>query len=146
MSGLPNSPGIARRIAAWWSNWNDGRRAARELRGCDRTDLERMARDVGMVGRDLTSLAAQGGQSGALLHRRLGALEIDAAALADREPAVMRDLERTCTCCDSKTVCERDFEQAEASRNWRGYCPNAPTLDAISEEKDLKTHAGSKNE
>ncbi len=139
MSDLPNSWGVIGRIAARWTNWMRGQRAAAALRCCARDNLEHIARDLGMNSGELTALAEQGPRAAALLSRRLKAVGLDTAALADDEPAMMRYLERTCTCCGSKTACERDFERDRVSGNWREYCPNAPVLDALREEAEGRT-------
>lgn len=134
MSDLPNVFGITHRVRVWWSNWVRGWRAADELRHCDRAIVDSIARDFGMSGDELTELAAYGPRAAALLYRRLKALGIDAAALAELEPVVLRYFERTCTCCDSKRRCERDLRRAMTDRDWHEYCPNAPAIDALREK------------
>jgi hypothetical protein len=48
------------------------------------------------------------------------------------DPLIMRDLERVCTLCGSKRRCERDLAAHPDDEVWRTYCPNAPTLEALS--------------
>jgi tRNA-dihydrouridine synthase A len=49
----------------------------------------------------------------------------------DAADGVMRDLQRTCACCNEKGQCERDLLRRPEDALWQSYCPNATTLDAV---------------
>jgi hypothetical protein len=69
-----------------------------------------------------------------LLFRRLAVLQVDRDALASDDPLLFRELQGLCTLCRSKERCARDLarEGDEAARqDWREYCPNATTLNAL---------------
>lgn len=69
-----------------------------------------------------------------LLFRRMALLQIDRDELASDDPLLFRELQGLCTLCGSKGQCMRHFAQEcdEAARQeWRDYCPNATTLNAL---------------
>ena len=51
------------------------------------------------------------------------------------DPAVMRDLQRSCIMCDDKRRCKFDLINGVITDNFRDYCPNAFTLDALLQAK-----------
>jgi hypothetical protein len=69
-----------------------------------------------------------------LLFRRMAALQIDRDELASDDPLLFRELQALCTLCRSKERCVLDLAQEgdEAwNREWREYCLNATTLNAL---------------
>ena len=52
-------PGFARLLAHWWRSWNGRRRAMADLNSCGPAEMERIARDVGVGGADLSILAGK---------------------------------------------------------------------------------------
>ena len=90
------------RVREWW-----GRRS--ELDTMHPDDLARLARDLGMTGPELRDLAARGPEASHLLYERMHALGLAKADVERLAPGLMRDLERTCACCNEKGVCERDL-------------------------------------
>jgi hypothetical protein len=85
------------------------------------------------------------------LFRRLALLNVDGDELAEDEPLLFHELQGLCALCQSKRRCVRDLAEESSdtvraacpttSRNmlhaaaerqeWRGYCPNATTLNAL---------------
>jgi hypothetical protein len=61
----------------------------------------------------------------------LDAPRISVQTLADKEPLVLRDLQRVCTMCEQKTVCNHDIVAGTVSTNYEHYCANADTLRAL---------------
>ncbi len=43
----------------------------------------------------------------------------------------MRDLERTCSCCNDKGTCEQDLASRPENPKWQSYCPNAVSLESL---------------
>ena len=127
-------------LARRWRRWIGARADLFELDSCGRDEVGRMAQDLGMSASDLHSLASHGPDKGNLLQRRMAALHLDADELARTEPALLRDLQRLCTTCKSPRRCARDLkrEPDAVSQDWRDYCPNSGTLDALIEEKAIK--------
>ena len=93
---------------------------ARLLRNCRRlgsVELERMVQDAGLTFGDVLELAKQSGDSASLLYRRLEQAGIDFRVM---DPAVLRDMQRCCSFCDSKSQCatnSRTSRRRQAGRN-----------------------------
>jgi hypothetical protein len=69
-----------------------------------------------------------------LLFRRMAILQVDRDELASDDPLLFRELQGLCTLCRSKERCVRDLAQecdAARRQDWREYCPNATTLNAL---------------
>ncbi len=116
------------RLRAWWRHHN-------ELGTFDRNELERIAGEFGLSARDLEELEARGPHAADLLYQRMQALGIardDVERVAD---GLMRDLEKTCSCCGDKGACERDLARRPDDPTWKAYCPNAVSLDSIKRTK-----------
>ena len=112
------------RLREWW-------RRCSELDTMDPDELELIAKDLGMTGRELKELAARGPDAAHLLYERmhvLGLTETDVERVAH---GLMRDMERTCACCDEKGVCEKDLAARPDDPSWGGYCPNAVALTTV---------------
>jgi hypothetical protein len=118
------------RLRDWW-------RRRSELDTMDPEELERIAKDLGMTGPELKNLAARGPDAAHLLYERmqvLGLTKVDVERVAQ---GLMRDMERTCACCDEKGVCEKDLAARPDDPAWAGYCPNAAALTSV---KIIKGH------
>ena len=116
------------RLRTWWQHSN-------ELRNMDRREVDRIAADLGMTARDLEDLAARGPHAAELLHRRLAALGLSQSDIERTTLGLMRDLERTCSCCDHKGVCEQDLASRPDDPAWKNYCPNAISLESVAGTK-----------
>jgi hypothetical protein len=94
-------------------------------------------REVGAVEDAATSggeMSARYCYDAGLLFRRMALLQIDRDELASDDPLLFRELQGLCTLCRSKGQCMQDLAQEcdEAPRQeWRDYCPNATTLNAL---------------
>jgi hypothetical protein len=51
------------------------------------------------------------------------------------DPALMRDLQRCCSSCDSKQLCAHELEDKPKGASWPKYCPNEETI-ILSERGD----------
>jgi len=58
-----------------------------------------------------------------------------AFALAVHGAKKRGDMQRTCACCNEKGVCEKDLADRPDDPVWKNYCPNAVTLESLSELK-----------
>jgi hypothetical protein len=70
-----------------------------------------------------------------LLNRRLAALGLDPHELAGLEPALVRDMQRLCIKCSSRSQCLEDFARHASDRTWDGwreYCPNQAVLNMLA--------------
>jgi uncharacterized protein YjiS (DUF1127 family) len=118
------------RLREWW-------RRRSELETMDPEELELIAKDLGMTGRELKELAARGPDAAHLLDERMRVLGLTRADVERVVRGLMRDMERTCACCDEKGVCEKDLAARPGDTAWEGYCPNAVALTGA---KIIKGH------
>ena len=134
-------PGFTRRFARWWRNWNGRRKARLDLDCCGAVEVERIARDMGVSGADLSILAGKRPDAADLLYWRMNEVHLDRKEITQREPEVMRDLQRVCTVCGSKRRCEHELAKNPSDPAWQIYCPNATTLSVLVAERTVKAKA-----
>jgi hypothetical protein len=127
-SSLTAVHNLLSRLWDWWRRRSD-------LDTMDPEELERIARDLGMTGPELRDLAARGPGAAHLLHERMQVLGLTSVDVQRVAEGLMRDMERTCSCCDEKGVCERDLAARPDDPSWSGYCPNAVALTAVKVAK-----------
>ena len=72
-----------------------------------------------------------------LLPRRMRFMHIDVDEFMRTEPLLYRKLVIRCSQCLDTEQCGRDLSDALVGEEWRDYCPNAPTLSAISTLRSL---------
>ncbi len=102
-----------------------------ELNTMDRSELDRIAGDLGMTGCELKDLAARGPHAADRLHERMRLLGITSADVERVAHGLMQDMERTCTRCNQKGTCAKDLATRPHDHSWGGYCPNAIALTAV---------------
>ena len=117
------------RLRDWW-------RAQNELAGINHDELDRVAGELGMTAGALKRLVARGPDAANLLYARMRALGISRTDVDSAANGLMRDLQRTCACCDEKGICEKDLATHPDDPGWKGYCPNAITLESLTKLKD----------
>ena len=122
-------------IAEWVARYRNAFGIRNELANCSPEDVAGIARDLKIGPSELTSLAKKGPDAAALLQRLLVALGVDANELERGDPAVMRDLQRLCITCGYKRRCELDLASGAIATEFKDYCPNAFTLDALLKAK-----------
>ena len=122
-------------IADWVSNYRKACAARSELANCGADEVARIASDLGLKSGELATLASKGPHSADLLLKMLDALGVDPKKLANAEPAVMHDLQRVCVSCARRQECMHEFDCETAGANFRKFCPNAYTLDALFGER-----------
>ncbi len=116
-------------VLQWCRDWMTGNS---QLKCCGEETVERMARDVGVSASELRRLASLGPDSADLLLRRMKALDLDPNEVSRATPEAFRDLQRTCSMCESHRRCARDLARDSAVPVWKDYCPNAATLVALN--------------
>lgn len=125
-------------VIAAFRDWVRNRKLIRQCRqrldACDKNEIARIARDVGLSSSDLREMEQLGPDAAKPLLDRMAVLHLDADALAKSDPSTMRDLQRLCSSCVSKKRCQRDLLLVPDDPMWRHYCPNADTLDALQSE------------
>ena len=116
------------RLRAWWQHRN-------ELGSIDPNELERIAGEIGMTGRNLQQLAARGPDAADLLLERMQTLGVTREDIERVSRGLMRDLEQTCTCCNEKGACSHDLATRPDADAWKDYLPNAISLNSVKKTK-----------
>jgi transcriptional regulator with XRE-family HTH domain len=111
-----------------FGDWLKHRRELNEIRQMDRADFDRIASDLRVSPGELDELVHHGPHAADELPKLLKGLGIDEAALARTEPLVLRDMERVCALCHSKSQCDRDLAAGTSAAHYEGYCLNASTI------------------
>ena len=118
-------------VEALLSHLRDWWRARNELAGIDPTELGRVAAELGMTPEGLQDMVARGPDAANLLYERMRALGISRPDVEHAASGLMRDLERTCACCNEKGVCAKDLTKQPNDPGWKNYCPNAVSLESL---------------
>ncbi len=123
---------LDRLLPKWWRNRFKALEAS-EFEVCSECEmaLRALARDMGMSVSEFRSIDLRGPKAADLLLRRMAVLGLDPGQLNQRDPAVMRDLQRVCTLCRSRPSCAWDLEHNAPPKVWQSYCPNSGTLAAL---------------
>jgi hypothetical protein len=121
------SSALLAKVLGRWRGLRRRRHCLAEL-GRFPAGLELLAQDMNLSSSELRAIAAKWPDGSDLLRRRLAMLELDPDASA------LRDLERVCTLCANKRACERNLATSVTGADWRGYCLNVPTFDALQSE------------
>src|ERR1700680_1592302 len=115
-----------------WRRVLRNRRSKAELTTCPPSELQRIARDVGLSESDPPSLSCSHSGPSELMPRRLQQLGLDPTYVKVALTATYRDLERVCATCKSSRRCARDLTNGDVQAGMRAYCLNAPTIDALT--------------
>ncbi len=126
---LAGAKHVVSRWRRWWGYPSD-------LDAMPPDEIAQLARDLSLTGTELRDLAARGPEACHLLYERMRTLGLTAADVERTAPGLMRDLQRTCSCCADKRVCERELAASPDSPGWTRYCPNAESLTAVKLDKD----------
>jgi len=123
---------VVHAVSEAWKKWQRRRARLAEFDHSDSAEMQQIARDLGTSVSELRILTGQDENAADLLLRRLRDLNLDPAKV---EPAIMRDLQRCCSQCSDKTLCEHELEDRPKSAIWPGYCPNEQTIKALIPKK-----------
>jgi hypothetical protein len=129
---------VLKSIALWITKYRYKRDTCNDLANCGPEEVANIARDLRLSPSELAILARKGPNVADLLQDMLNALGLDKNILENDKLLVMRDLERLCTTCREKRQCRFDFANGVIADNFRDYCPNAFTLDALLQEKEQR--------
>ena len=122
-------------VADWVNNYRHAFGQAGGLGRCDSAEVLQIASDLGVTPGELRQLSTKGPGSADLLLKMLVAPGVDPKAVSEKEPLVMRDLQRLCTTCAEKSRCAHELADGTAPAHFHEFCPNAFTLDALFADK-----------
>jgi len=121
---------IMKALAEGWSRYRRRRARIDELRALDCGDMRRLMQDTGLSFAELVALAKTDGDAAELLYRRMSTMGLDTKSI---DIAVLRDMQRCCSECNSKVLCAHELEDQPKAATWPSYCPNKQTLEALSQ-------------
>ena len=125
-------------VANLVKQWKEVAASARELAAFGDA-VANLAEDLCLSPAELRALATRGADAAKELPCLLDALRVSIQTLAEKEPLVLRDLQRVCTVCDQKKVCNHDIVAGTVSTNYEHYCANADTLRALQRDPSFAT-------
>jgi len=131
--------GVLNAVAEWVSKYRAAIGAYLEHGQCSPDEVRQTASDLGVSANQMRELMNKGPGAADLLQTLLLALNVDPQEIAKTNPAVMRDLQRLCITCSNKKQCAHELAQGTAAEHFRGYCPNAFTLDTLFAAKGPST-------
>ena len=117
--------------------WLKRRRENAELAAMQSEERERIARDLGVSTGDLDYLVRES-HDPVQLPQMLAALGIDEVAARRAQPALLRDMQRTCGMCRESVECSHEIRQGTAGLTYQEFCPNRNELDEILAEQQAK--------
>lgn len=120
------------------ADWIIHRRAIREIEDiCASSSVEfsRIAGDLGVAPETLDEFVRKGPHAADELPRLLRELGIDLTKLAKAHPQLLVDMQRVCAFCGKKKICNRNLASHTSGENYKSYCENAETIDAIKDSK-----------
>jgi hypothetical protein len=113
-------------FSGWIQHWRE--RAELEAMGDD--EFVRLAHDIGVSSGELQRMV-EAGHNPERLSEMLRALGLDEAALKRAEPAMLRDMQRLCSLCETSGTCRHALDAGIAPTTYRSFCVNAATLEAL---------------
>ncbi len=106
----------------------------------DEVETAQIAADVGLSVADLNRVVEMGPHAADPMVPRLAAMGLDPNEVARVEPAVFHDLQRVCSFCDDKRQCQHELRRDPDGTEWKTYCPNMPTFEALKAEREAPKH------
>ena len=126
---------LPRRLARWGRNLRDRRVEVGERNCCGVDEAANAACESGATCADLRTLAGKWPDAARPLTQRLEQLKLDATAIRETKPQVIRDLQKVCSLCVSQHKCQHDLTTNPSDPAWQAYCPNATTLTTLANER-----------
>lgn len=114
-----------------FAEWLKRRRELAELGALDSDERDRLAHDLGVSANALDFLVREG-HDPVELPQMMAAIGIDEAALRRVHPALVRDMERVCSMCESTNLCRNELAMGTAGVSYPYFCPNSEELVELS--------------
>ncbi|MBS0245197.1 MAG: hypothetical protein JSR61_01155 [Proteobacteria bacterium] len=131
MTAMDGHGSPLRAVADWFR-----RRLAAPL-PLDRAETAQIAADVGLSVADLERVNQMSPHAADPMVQRLASMDMNPDEVARVEPAVFHDLQRVCSFCDDKKQCQYELRRDPDGTEWKTYCPNMPTFEALKAERKL---------
>lgn len=102
-----------------------------ELATLSRSDLQRLATDIGVTDADLLDVVPMIGDHSELMDQMIRARGLDPAQLRRAFGSMIRDMEVTCARCGDSRLCRSELEAGTAAASCHEYCGNARAIDEL---------------
>ena len=96
--------------------------------------MQRILHDLNVTRSELAHAVTRGAYPKLLLPEMVRALGLRAETLKAEHPSVVADLRRVCSQCPETERCRHELDAHTAETNYREFCQNAATLDALLAE------------
>lgn len=127
---------VFERLRENWHRSMQRRQTLNELAACPAYELNRIAADVGLSGDQLREHCRRDHGATELLPQRLQLLGIDPEFVRKGAPALLKDLARVCAECRDSRRCARDLASGDIQAGMSSYCPNGPSIDLLTVNRD----------
>ena len=128
MSASANDPGLLGRLFDWVK---DRVNRGNELYVLSRGDFATMASDLGICEADLREVFPKATDNSLLMDEMMRQRGLDPDRVRRMAGGLARDLEMTCSRCDSVNRCRRDLALGIAAAHAHEYCANAEIFDDL---------------
>lgn len=118
-------------------DWRERQRQRRALAELPRFERDRLYPDLGLRYSELDDVITGAEASRNLLPRMMERYGLNSEAVEAEQPAVMRDLQRTCGACPVQRLCRRTLDSDADVAECRRFCSNSTTLDSLLREPEL---------
>lgn len=124
--------GIVGRVRAWLAARAEASRLREELAALPPSERARIARDAGLgTTKQLADLVDRGTHAADEMGEMATLLGFDLDQLKAEHPALVRQMQVTCSRCGDKGRCHAELADGSAAKDYRAFCPNAPEFDAL---------------
>ncbi len=103
-----------------------------ELTALTRADLGLMATDLGITEADLRDILPRTEDHSHLMDRMMEARGLDPVKVRGSCSALVRDMELTCSRCQSTARCQHDLALGTAAMHAHDYCANSQTFTDLT--------------
>ncbi|WP_048708026.1 hypothetical protein [Microvirga massiliensis] len=126
-------------FASTIQHWRSNLAASREFAALGTEGRHALARDIGIPVGLLADIASHGARSGGNLGEMMDGLAVDPEVVRRRDPAILQEMQVTCSGCASARRCRRDLDRGWGPSTFDAYCPNSPTLVALRDEAPVES-------
>lgn len=123
--------GLAETVRALLRGWRERQLMRRHLTDIGEQEADRMLRDSGVSRLEAAGWLNAPFAAEDLAGRMMAKLGVSSAEARRSDPMVMRDIERVCMACRSRRRCRRSLERGQPSAEYKAFCPNATTFEAL---------------
>jgi len=123
---------MLQKLESWWQDWRRRQLENSEIAGFDAGQLDLLARDAGAASAgELLEVIGKGPKGSALMREMAATLGVDLASMAIAHPDIVRQMEVSCSVCDTKRRCTCELADGTAAKHYGEFCNNAEVFDSL---------------